>query len=228
MKGLGYTRYVAQGGDWGNAVTEQMALQAPPELVGIHTNMAATIPDDIAKALQSGGPPPSGLSDDERYAYDQLDFFYKHGLAYAQEMGNRPQTLYGIEDSPVGLAAWMLDHDARSYALIARVFAGQAEGLTRDDILDNVTLYWLTNTAVSSARLHWESKLPFFAPKGVGIPVAVSAFPDEIYTAPRSWTERAYPKLNYYNRVGKGGHFAAWEQPQLFAAELRAAFRSLR
>ena len=228
MKRLGYKRYVAQGGDWGNAVTEQMALQAPPELIGIHTNMPATVPDEIDKALQSGRPPPSGLSADEKNAYDQLAFFYKHGVAYAQEMSNRPQTLYGIEDSPVGLAAWMLDHDARSYALIARVFAGQPEGLTRDDILDNVTLYWLTNTAVSSARLYWESKLAFFAPKGVAIPVAVSAFPDEIYTAPRSWTERAYPKLIHYNRLAKGGHFAAWEQPELFTTELRAAFRPLR
>jgi pimeloyl-ACP methyl ester carboxylesterase len=228
MKRLGYTRYVAQGGDWGNAVTEQMALRAPPELFAIHTNMPATIPDDIAKALQSGGPPPPGLSADEQYAYGQLDFFYKHGLAYAQEMGNRPQTLYGIEDSPIGLAAWVLDHDAASYALIARVFAGQPEGLTRDDILDNVTLYWLTNTAVSSARLYWESKLAFFAPKGVAIPVAVSAFPDEIYTAPRSWTERAYPKLIHYNRLPKGGHFAAWEQPELLTAELRAAFKPVR
>ncbi|BDG05059.1 epoxide hydrolase family protein [Anaeromyxobacter oryzae] len=228
MKRLGYTRYVAQGGDWGNAVTEQMALQAPSELVGIHTNMPATVPDDIAKALQAALPAPSGLSADERHAYDQLDSFYKHGLAYAQEMGNRPQTLYAIEDSPVGLAAWMLDHDARSYALIARVFAGRAEGLTRDDILDNITLYWLTSTAVSSARLYWESKLAFFAPKGVAIPVAVSAFPDEIYTAPRSWAERAYPKLIYYNRLAKGGHFAAWEQPAIFTEELRAAFRSLR
>jgi pimeloyl-ACP methyl ester carboxylesterase len=228
MERLGYTRYVAQGGDWGNAVTEQMALQLPPGLLAIHTNMPATIPDDIAKALQSGGSPPSGLSADEKYAYGQLDFFYKHGLSYAQEMSNRPQTLYGIEDSPVGLAAWMLDHDARSYALIARVFAGETEGLTRDDILENVTLYWLTNTAVSSARLYWESKLAFFAPKGVAIPVAVSAFPDEIYTAPRSWTERAYAKLIYYNRLPKGGHFAAWEQPQIFADELRAAFKPLR
>jgi pimeloyl-ACP methyl ester carboxylesterase len=228
MKRLGYTRYVAQGGDWGNAVTEQMALLAPPELIGIHTNMPATIPEEIAKALQVGGPVPAGLSADEKYAYDQLDFFYKHGLAYAQEMSNRPQTLYGIEDSPVGLAAWMLDHDSRSYALIASVFAGQLEGLTRDDILDNVTLYWLTNTGVSSARLYWESKLAFFAPKGVAIPVAVSAFPDEIYTAPRSWTERAYPKLIHYNRLSKGGHFAAWEQSQVFSEELRASFRSLR
>jgi pimeloyl-ACP methyl ester carboxylesterase len=228
MNRLGYTRYVAQGGDWGNAVTEQMALQTPPGLIGIHTNMPATVPADIAKALQFGEPPPSGLSADERHAYEQLDFFYKHGLGYAQEMTNRPQTLYGIEDSPVGLAAWMLDHDASSYALIARVFDGQPEGLTRDDILDNVTLYWLTNTAVSSARFYWESKLAFFAPKGVAVPVAVSVFPDEIYAAPRSWTERAYPKLIHYNRREKGGHFAAWEQPDVFAAELRAGFRSLR
>src|SRR3989440_1949010 len=205
-----------------------MALQTPPGLIGIHTNMPATVPDNIAKALGSGGPPPSGLSADERRAWDQLDFFYKHGLGYAQEMANRPQTLYALADSPVGLAAWMLDHDDRSRALITRVFDGQTEGLTRDDILDNVTLYWLTKTAVSSARLYWESKLAFFAPKGVPIPAAVSAFPDEIYTAPRSWTERAYPKLIHYNKLDKGGHFAAWEQPELFSSELRAAFKSLR
>jgi pimeloyl-ACP methyl ester carboxylesterase len=228
MTRLGYTRYVAQGGDWGNAVTEQMALQTPPGLIGIHTNMPATLPDDVSKALAAGGPAPSGLSTDERYAWDQLDFFWKHGLAYAQEMANRPQTLYALADSPIGLAAWMLDHDARSYDLIARVFDGKAEGLTKEDVVDNIALYWLTNTAVSSARLYWESKLAFFAPKGVPLPTAISAFPDEIYTAPRSWTEKAYPKLIYYNRQPKGGHFAAWEQPQAFTNDLRAGFRSLR
>jgi pimeloyl-ACP methyl ester carboxylesterase len=228
MRRLGYTRFVAQGGDWGNAVTEQMALLAPPELAGIHTNMPATVPADVATALQFGQAPPAGFSADEQLAWDQLDFFYKHGLAYAQEMGNRPQTLTGLVDSPAGLAAWMLDHDAASQALIARVFDGQYEGLTRDDVLDNVTLYWLSNTAVSSARLYWESKLAFFAPKGVTIPVALSVFPDELYAAPRSWAERAYPNLIHYNRLDKGGHFAAWEQPQLLTNELRAAFRSLR
>jgi pimeloyl-ACP methyl ester carboxylesterase len=228
MKRLGYTRYVAQGGDWGNAVTEQMALLAPPELIGVHTNMPATVPADIAASLAAGSPAPASLSPDERYAYDQLDTFYKHGLGYAQEMANRPQTLYALVDSPVGLAAWMLDHDARSQAMIARVFDGQTEGLSRDDVLDNVTLYWLTDTAVSSARLYWESKLPFFAPKGVAIPMGVSAFPDEIYTAPRSWSEKAYPKLIHYNRLPKGGHFAAWEQPVAFTEELRATFKPLR
>jgi pimeloyl-ACP methyl ester carboxylesterase len=228
MKRLGYTRYVAQGGDWGNAVTEQMSLLAPPELLGMHTNMPATVPDNIAEALKLGEPAPAGLSADEKHAFDQLDYFYKHGLGYAQEMTNRPQTLYGIEDSPVGLAAWMLDHDAASQALIARVFDGQTEGLSRDDVLDNVTLYWLTSTAISSARLYWESKLSFFAPKHVAIPVAVSVFPDEIYAAPQSWTAKAYPKLIHYNRLPKGGHFAAWEQPQAFSEELRVSFRSLR
>ena len=228
MKRLGYTRFVAQGGDWGNAVTEQMALLNSPELIGIHTNMAATVPDDIQTALTFGNPPPSGLSADEQRAWDQLDFFYKHGLGYANEMANRPQTLYALEDSPVGLAAWMLDHDAASHALIARVFAGQSEGLTREDVVENISLYWLTHTAVSSARLYWESHLAFFAPKGIPIPTAVSAFPDEIYAAPQSWAEKAYPNLIYYNKLDKGGHFAAWEQPELFTQEMRKAFKSLR
>jgi len=231
MKRLGYKKYVAQGGDWGNAVSEIMALMAPPELLGIHTNMPATVPAEISKALASGTVPDS-LSADEKNAYQQLGFFYSKGLGYAQEMGLRPQTLYGIEDSPIGLAAWMLDHDARSYELIVRVFNGQKEGLTKDDILDNITLYWLTNTAVSSARLYWETfqlpKAGFFDPRGVKIPVAVSAFPDEIYTAPKNWAEKAYPKLIYYNKLNKGGHFAAWEQPQILTEELRAAFKSLR
>jgi pimeloyl-ACP methyl ester carboxylesterase len=228
MKRLGYTRFVAQGGDWGNAVTEQMALQTPPELIGIHTNMPATIPDDVAKALQYGEPPPSKFDPDEQRAWDQLDFFYKHGLGYANEMANRPQTLYAIADSPVGLAGWMLDHDEASQEMIARVFEGKKEGLSKDDVLDNVSLYWFTNTAVSSARLYWESKLVFFAPKGVTIPTAVSVFPDEIYSAPRSWTERAYPNLIHYNRLPKGTHFAAWEQPERFCDEMRTSFRSLR
>jgi pimeloyl-ACP methyl ester carboxylesterase len=233
MRRLGYTRFVAQGGDWGNAVTENMALQAPPELLAISTNMPAAVPADIDKALMSGSPPPSTLSADERHAWDQIAFFYRKGLGYANEMSLRPQTLYGIVDSPIGLAAWMIDHDAASYALIARVFDGKAEGLTRDDVLDNVTLYWLTNTAISSARLYWDTTQTstgggFFDVRGVKIPVAVSAFPDEIYAAPRSWTEKAYPRLIHYNRLPKGGHFAAWEQPQAFTEELRTAFRSLR
>ena len=228
MKRLGYTRYVAQGGDWGALVTDLMGAQARPELLGIHTNMPGAVPPEIDKAAFAGAPPPSGLSADERHAYDQLAFFYTKGLAYAQEMGNRPQTLYGIADSPIGLAAWMLDHDARSYELIARVFDGKTEGLTRDDVLDNITLYWLTNTGVSSARLYWENKLAFFAPKNVTIPVAVSVFPDELYAAPRSWAEKAYPKLIHYNKLDKGGHFAAWEQPKLLSEEVRAGFKTLR
>jgi pimeloyl-ACP methyl ester carboxylesterase len=232
MKRLGYKKYVAQGGDWGNVISEIMALMAPPELLGIHTNMPATVPAEISKALASGGDVPPGLSADEKNAYQQLDYFFKKGLGYFNEMGLRPQSLYALEDSPVGLAAWILDHDIRSYELIARVFDGQKEGLTRDEILDNITLYWLTNTAVSSARLYWETfqiaKGGLFDPRNVAIPVAVTAFPDELYAAPKSWTEKAYSKLIYYNKVDRGGHFAAWEQPQLFSEELRAAFRSLR
>ena len=228
MRRLGYDRYVAQGGDWGNAVTEQLALLKPEGLIGIHTNMPATVPDGIQAALDAHEAPPADLDADERNAWDQLAYFYAHGLGYAQEMAGRPQTLYALADSPVGLAAWMLDHDARSYDLIARVFAGGTEGLTRDDILDNVSLYWLTNTAVSSARLYWESKLAFFAPKGVTLPTGVSVFPDEIYAAPRSWATQAYPNLIHFNRLAKGGHFAAWEQPELFSQEVRDTFRALR
>ncbi|MCM3903396.1 MAG: epoxide hydrolase 1 [Pyrinomonadaceae bacterium] len=228
MNRLGYKKFVAQGGDWGALITELMGVLAPPELLAIHTNMPGAVPNDINAAAFTGAPAPSGLEADEQHAFDRLAFFYKHGLGYALEMGNRPQTLYGIADSPVGLAAWILDHDEASEALMARVFAGQSEGLTRDDILDNITLYWLTNTAISSARLYWENKLAFFAPKNVAIPVAVSIFPDEIYAAPRSWVERAYPKLIHYNRLPKGCHFAAWEQPQFFSEDVRAGFRSLR
>jgi len=228
MKRLGYTRFVAQGGDWGNAVTEQMSLLGAPELIGIHTNMPASVPPEIDTAAHANAPVPSGLSTDEQHAYEQLASFYAHGLGYANEMANRPQTLYGIGDSPIGMAAWMLDHDASSMALITRVFDGQAEGLTRDDVLDNATLYWLTNTTIPAARLYWESKLAFFAPKGVPIPAAVSAFADELYQAPQSWAERAYPKLIFYKKHDKGGHFAAWEQPELLVSDLRAAFRSLR
>jgi pimeloyl-ACP methyl ester carboxylesterase len=233
MQRLGYTKYVAQGGDWGNAVSEIMALQQPAGLLGIHTNMAATVPANISKALAFHEAPPADLTAEERNAWDQLIEFYGKGLGYALEMSNRPQSLYAIADSPVGLAAWMLDHDIRSYDLIARVFDGATEGLTRDDILDNVTLYWLTNTAVSSARLYWDTTqisngAGFFDVRGVKLPVAVSAFPDEIYAAPQSWAEKAYPKLIHYNKLEKGGHFAAWEQPKVFSEELRAAFRPLR
>lgn len=228
MKRLGYSRFAAQGGDWGAMITDVMGTQAAPELLGIHLNWVFAVPPDIDKALQTGSPLPSDLSADERRACDQLDFFYKHGVGYALEMANRPQTIYAMADSPVGLAAWLLDHDARSTELIGRVFEGKPEGLTRDDVLDNITLYWLTNSAVSSARIYWENKFGFFAPKHVSIPVAVSAFPDEVCQVPKSWAEQAYPNLIYYNRPDKGGHFAAWEQPQLFAEEVRAAFRSLR
>jgi pimeloyl-ACP methyl ester carboxylesterase len=232
MKRLGYNRYVAQGGDWGALITEQMALMAPSELIAIHTNMPGTIPPEIVKALAAGSPPPADLGTDEKHAYEQVAFFYKHGLGYANEMALRPQTLYGIVDSPAGLAAWILDHDADSYAVIARSFDGEAEGLTRDDILDNITLYWLTNTAISSARLYWEfrqvAKAGFFDAKGVTMPVGVSANPSEIYTAPKSWVERAFPKLLHYNRLPKGCHFMAWEQPGYFTQEVRVTFKSLR
>jgi pimeloyl-ACP methyl ester carboxylesterase len=228
MQRLGYTRFVAQGGDWGGMITDVMGTQAPPELLGIHLNWVFAVPPDIDKAIQTGSPLPTELSADERRACDQLAFFYQKGVGYALEMANRPQTLYALADSPLGLAAFLLDHDAKSLELIARAFDGQPSGLTRDDILDNITLYWLTTTAISSARIYWENKDSFFEPKGVAIPVAVSAFPDEVCTVPRSWAERAYPKLIYYNKLEKGGHFAAWEQPQLFAEEVRAGFRSLR
>jgi len=228
MKRLGYTKYVAQGGDWGALVTEQMALQAPPGLLAIHTNMPGVIPGDIDKAAFSGAPAPSSLSAEEKAAYERLQFVYTKGIAYGFQMGLRPQTLYGIADSPVGLAAYFLDHDARSYALISRVFAGESAGLTRDDILDNVTITWLTNTAISGARLYWENKLGYFNVKGISIPVAVSSFPDELYPVPRSWAEKAFPKLIHFNQLDKGGHFAAWEQPELFSEELRASFKTLR
>jgi len=229
MKRLGYTKFVAQGGDWGAVIVDMMGLQAPPELLGIHTNMPGIFPVDIDQAAFSGAPAPSGLSADEKVAYERLQFVYQKGIAYGYQMGLRPQTLYGIADSPVGLAAYFLDHDARSYELISRVFAGESEGLTRDDILDNITITWLTNTALSGARLYWEYwGKGYFNAKGVSIPVAVSVFPDELYPAPRSWAERAYPKLIYYKKHDKGGHFAAWEQPQLLSEDVRAGFRSLR
>jgi pimeloyl-ACP methyl ester carboxylesterase len=230
MKRLGYTQFVAQGGDWGAVITEQMGVDAPPELLGIHTNMPGIFPPEIDAAAFSGKPAPAGLSADEKVAYDRLQFVYQKGIAYGFQMGLRPQTLYGIEDSPVGLAAYFLDHDARSYELITRVFEGKSEGLTRDDILDNITITWLTNTALSGARLYWEywGKGGYFNVKGVSIPVAVSVFPDELYPAPRSWAEKAFPKLIHFNKLPKGGHFAAWEQPQLFSEELRTGFRSVR
>jgi pimeloyl-ACP methyl ester carboxylesterase len=229
MKRLGYTKYVAQGGDWGSIIVDLMGVHAPRELLGIHTNMPGTVPPDISKAIASGAPMPADLSDEERLAYETLKVFFAKSAAYALEMGLRPQTLYGIADSPVGLASWILDHDPRSLELISRSFDGVPEGLTRDDVLDNITLFWLTNTGISASRLYWEFPgLPFFDVKNVSIPVAVSVFPDELYQAPRSWSERAYPKLIYYNKLNKGGHFAAWEQPQLFSAEVRAGFRPLR
>jgi pimeloyl-ACP methyl ester carboxylesterase len=230
MKRLGYTRYVAQGGDWGAVIVDVMATQGHPELLGIHTNMPGIFPVDIDQAAFSGAPAPSGLSADEKVAYERLQFVYQKGIGYGYQMGLRPQTLYGIADSPVGLAAYLLDHDARSLELIARSVDGHPEGLTPDDVLDNITLTWLTNTGISSARLYWENwgKFGYFNAKGVSIPVAVSVFPDELYPAPRSWAERAYPRLIHYNKLDKGGHFAAWEQPELFSKELRVGLKSLR
>jgi pimeloyl-ACP methyl ester carboxylesterase len=230
MKRLGYTKFVAQGGDWGAIITEVMATQGHPELLGIHSNMPGIFPADIDKAAFTGAPTPPGLSPDEKLAYEQVSGVYAKGIAYGYQMGLRPQALYGIADSPVGIAGYFLDHDARSLAMISRAFDGQPEGLTRDDVLDNVTLTWLTNTAISGARLYWEvfGKVSFFGVKGVSIPAAVSVFPDELYPAPRSWSEQAYPKLIHYNKLDKGGHFAAWEQPKLFSEEVRVGFRSLR
>jgi pimeloyl-ACP methyl ester carboxylesterase len=227
MKRLGYKKYVAQGGDWGAVITDLIGVQAPPELLGIHVTMAGVVPPALNAAAQADAPVPAGLSDDEQRAYEMLAAFYKD-VYYAYLMGTRPQTLTALGDSPVGLATFLIDHDRRSLEMIARSFNGVAEGLTRDDVLDNATLFWLTNTAVSASRLYWENKLPFFKPKGVKVPVAVSAFPDELYDAPRSWAERAYPKLIHYNRLPRGGHFAAWEQPKFLSEEIRAGFRSLR
>jgi pimeloyl-ACP methyl ester carboxylesterase len=231
MKRLGYGKFVAQGGDWGAIITDLMGAQGHPDLLGIHTNMPGVFSPDIDKAALTGAPAPSGLAADEKLAYEQLAVEYAKGIGYGYQMGLRPQALYGVADSPVGIAGYFLDHDAASLALISRTFDGQPEGLTRDDVLDNVTLTWLTNTFVSGARIYWEcfaNKISFFGVKGVSIPAAVSVFPDELYQAPKSWAERAYPKLIHYNRVEKGGHFAAWEQPALLSRELRTAFRPLR
>jgi pimeloyl-ACP methyl ester carboxylesterase len=228
MERLGYPQFAAQGGDWGASITQELALLAPERVLGIHSNMPGTVPADALSPAIAGGSPPPGLSADELHAFEQLKDFYGKHLGYAVEMSNRPQTMYGLTDSPIALAAWMLDHDKDSYELIAPAFFGHPGGLTRDDILDNITLYWLTKTGVSSGRLYWENKLGFFDVKGITVPVGVSAFPHELYTAPRSWAEKAYPNLVYYKKHDVGGHFAAWEQPQLFSEDVRATFRSVR
>jgi pimeloyl-ACP methyl ester carboxylesterase len=228
MNRLGYTRYVAQGGDWGALIVDQMGVQAAPGLLGIHTNLPGAVRDDVSAAVFSGGPPPSGLDDEETRLYEKLRDFWATDVAYVLEMGTHPQTLYGIADSPVGLAAWMLDHDSTSMAMISRAIHGQPEGLSRDDVLDNITHYWLTNTGISAGRLYWENKLSLIGPKGVTIPVAVSVFPDEVFQVPRSWAEQAYPGLIHYNQLPAGGHFAAWEQPELLVNEVREGLRSLR
>ncbi len=228
MQRLGYNQFVAQGGDWGAAVTQQLALLAPTTVLAIHSNMPGTVPDDILAKATSGAPPPAGLAGDELHAYKQLSDFYTKHLGYAIEMANRPQTLYGLTDSPIALAAWILDHDKDSYEMIAPAFFGNPGGLSRDDVLDNITMYWLTKTGVSSGRLYWENKLGFFNVQGVNIPVGVSAFPHEIYQAPESWSKKAYPKLVYYKKHDVGGHFAAWEQPQLFCEDVRATFKFVR
>ena len=227
MERIGYAKYVVSGGDWGAIIVELMALKTPSGLVGLHTNMPGVVPPEIDKALSRGDPPPVGLTEEEQRACTQIAFAYKH-IAYAVMMGDRPQTLTGIADSPMGLAAWMLDLYPRRYEMLARSIDGQAEGETPDDILDNITLFWLTNTAISSARLYWENKTPYFSVKGITLPVAVSVFPDELFEAPKSWCEQAYPKLVHYNRLPKGGHFPAWEQPELYSQEVRAGFRTLR
>ena len=227
MKRLGYASYVAQGGDWGAVIVELMGAQAPKGLLAVHTNMPNVVPPAIDGAAFAGKPVPAGLSADEKHAYEQLAAFYKD-VYYAFFMGTRPQTLAALADSPVGLATFMIDHDARSLELISRSFNGVPEGLSRDDVLDNITLFWLTNTGVSAARLYWENKLAFFVPKGVKLPVVASAFPDELFQAPRSWAEQAYPNLIHYNKLPKGGHFAAFEQPKFLVQEMRAGFKSLR